>query len=95
MLLLKALSGLLVLCEDPTGRRMRSANAKKGAKILYGERGRRSLTRLSLDPDVSGEISSCSKEMVEAFRDNPIALTGGLFETASVNDGNFAALIAD
>src|SRR6266498_4285481 len=33
--------------------------------------------------------------MVESFCYDPVALTGGLFETAPINNGNYAALVAD
>ncbi len=33
--------------------------------------------------------------MVESFSYDPVALTGGLFETVPVNNGNFAALVTD
>ena len=90
---------LLVLCgylKTPGGRRMRSGKMPKSGKVPYRERVCRSLARLSLDADIAEErLISSSEKMVEALGDNPIALTGGLFETRPINDGNFAALVSD
>src|SRR5882672_3024868 len=33
--------------------------------------------------------------MLETFCHDPITLTGGLFEASPINNGNFAALVAD
>lgn len=74
---------------------MRSGKCQKTGKVLYRERVCRSLARLSLDADIAERLISSGEKMVEALGDYPIALAGALFETRPINDGNFAALVAD
>lgn len=92
-------SVLLVLCgylKTPRGRRMRSGKCQKARKYpIEKERVCRSLARLSLDGDKKELLVSTSEKMIEAISDDPIALTGGLFETRPINDGNLAALVSD